>query len=120
MNSTEVKQNIDDLSNLQDNWDGYSAIKPIDLIIEKTKQFLNRLNIFQLTKLTDIYPNPHGTISIEFINKEQKICIEIGQTNATYFYRINKIDTIFCDEFDIEFDYQIIKYINELSNVFTY
>jgi len=41
-------------------------------------------------KVTDMFPNPHGTITIEWENKAcEKLGLEIGVDNYSYFIRYN-------------------------------
>ena len=85
----ELIEQINEISLLSENWDGYNAIPVLPEIIEKTKQFINYLPKDVINKVTDIYPNPNGTISIDFENNNDKLGLEIGKTSASYFIRKN-------------------------------
>ena len=110
-----LKQELKSLKCIEDNWDGYGASKPLPQIIDKTEAFIDKLNPDQLEKLYDIYPNPHATVSIEFKNNNQKISLEIGIKDACYFYRKDKNNVLFFNNFDLDNNLeQILNHINEL------
>lgn len=77
---------IEGFVDLSDNWDGYGAVPLCKPIATKAKEFLLEIQEF-VEYIDDIYPNPHGTLTIEFLNKEKdiKLSMEIGLTKYSYF-----------------------------------
>lgn len=82
---------------LQNNWDGFGALP---LGIKCASNAINLIdNIFEdsiLRKVTDIHPNPNGTITFEIENKNDEIIsIEIGKETFSYFVDFNSLETKF-------------------------
>lgn len=77
---------IESFVNLSDNWDGYAAIPLYKPTAIKAKTFLLEIQEF-VQYIDDIFPNPYGTLTIEFVNKEKdiKLSLEIGLTKYGYF-----------------------------------
>ena len=103
MNIVDVKSILSDLEKINDNWDGYGGSKPLEEIIERTNNFVTtKLTTIELDKLTDIYPNPNGTISLEFEkNKSRRISLEIGLNSASYYFKLDEKNVEFNDDVDI-------------------
>jgi hypothetical protein len=81
-----LKNEIDSFVDLGNNWDGYGAIATFPEIAEKSKRFISLLHDTFIDLITDIFPNPHGTITIEWENCDQeKLSLEIGKSNYSYF-----------------------------------
>lgn len=77
---------ICEILELKENWDGYEADSISSEVGETAKNFIYCLNDTQIEKISDIFPNAHGTITIEWINsKGQKLSLEIGKTRYSYF-----------------------------------
>lgn len=113
MNIVDVKSILIDLENINDNWDGYGGSKPLEEIIERTNNFVTtKLTTIELDKLTDIYPNPNGTISLEFEKKtSRKISLEIGINSVCWYFRMEENNVEFNDDMDINDD----KLINDIK-----
>ena len=91
-----VKNKIDGFLNLENNWDGYGGIPPLEAIAEKAKRFLCILNDSLINKISDVFPNPHGTITIEWENNNnEKLSLEIGENNYSYFIEYNHANQFF-------------------------
>lgn len=85
-----LKDKIREISELEDNWDGYGAIAVKEKVIENVLNLVITLNGEEIDKCTDIFPNPHGTISIEWENeKNELLSLEIGEYNYSYFVKYN-------------------------------
>ncbi len=81
-----LKGQINSFAELNDNWDGYNAIPIFEEIINITKSFIVCINDSFIDNVSDIYPNPHGTITIEWEkNENEKLSLEIGINNYSYF-----------------------------------
>lgn len=115
MNINDVKNSLKDLYEIEDNWDGYGGIKPNEIILEKTETFLKeKLTTIELDKLTDIYPNPNGTISLDFKRDiHRMISLEIGMDKISYYFRLDSEKTNYNDHSDID-DIKLIEDIKEL------
>jgi hypothetical protein len=73
---------IDQLVSLPENWDGYGAIPLFKEIGEKAKIILQHIKY----PVDDIFPNPHGTITIDWRNQHNELLsLEIGLSTYGYF-----------------------------------
>lgn len=115
MNIITGKSILSDLENVNDNWDGYGGSKPLKEIIERVSNFITtKLTTIELDKLTDIYPNPNGTISLDFEkNKSRKISLEVGINSVCWYFRLEENNVEFNDDMDIN-DYKLINDIKLL------
>jgi len=80
------------ISNLKDNWDGHGAISPHVNTIDYTEALLTKLPQQFVSDLSEdqIYPNPNGTITIEWGNSRNGIVsLEIGKDRSTFFVQAN-------------------------------
>ncbi len=81
-NLTEL---INSFGELEENWDGYGGIPVIKDIIDITLKLIEDIGNHK-DKIDDIFPNSHGTITIEWItNSNEKLVLEIGVNNYSYF-----------------------------------
>ena len=111
---TTQKQSIllfieQEIASLPENWDGYSAsaiekmvLKNLDFLIHKLpNNLVNRLD------KDHILPNSNGTISIEWMNDENELLLEIGNNYATYYLKykgkVTKINNQFILSDEIAF-----------------
>jgi len=85
-----IKKEIDSFVSLNNNWDGYGGIPVINEIGEKSKLLITFLNDSLIDRISDIFPNSHGTLTIEWGNKMgEKLSLEIGGNNYSYFVKHN-------------------------------
>ena len=90
-----IRDKIIDFTHLKYNWDGYG-------IADSAISFVASLNSSYIDAISDIYPNPHGTITIEWENeKSEMLSLEIGETNYSYFIKYNNKDPKFVNGQDI-------------------
>ncbi len=76
---------IQDLGLLEDNWDGYGAIRVLPICISNAQNIINYKTII-CDYIQDIYANPNGTISILWENEnEESIGLEIGEKALSYY-----------------------------------
>jgi hypothetical protein len=86
----ELKNEVDKFQTLELNWDGYNAIPVKKEIGKIATNFITILDGSLIEKISDIFPNSHGTITIEWENLQKgKLALEIGQTNYSYFVKQN-------------------------------
>ena len=89
---------------LNESWDGFdsiplevesasNAIELIDLVGEKT-----------FCSIDDYYPNPNGTISLEWENElDEKISVEVGNNSFSYYVDFTGADVKFFNNQNIDF-----------------
>lgn len=118
LNNYNINKNkIFELSSLKDNWDGYGGISLIQSISEKALQLITILSSDYIDLISDIFPNPNGTITIEWENvKEEKISLEIGANNYSYFVKYIEKEPKFINGEDIITD--IKGFTENLSELF--
>jgi hypothetical protein len=77
---------IEKFTTLNRNWDGHGAIPLFPEIAVITSKLLVMLGATFIDKITDVLPNPKGTITIEWENRKgEKLALEIGLDNYSYF-----------------------------------
>ena len=74
------------IANYQNDWDGYGAIRPLSECLSHALDIINEEKIC-LNCLTDIYPNPNGTISFEWEEEDKEIGLEFGSKEFSYYTR---------------------------------
>jgi hypothetical protein len=86
---------------LINNWDGYSAL-PLEVeSANNAIKFISVLSERLLNKISNYYPNTHGTVTLELENdRDEIISIEIGNRKMSYY---------------VEFLSQEVKYINNVE-----
>ncbi|MCE7042011.1 hypothetical protein [Dyadobacter sp. CY312] len=91
----DVIKEIISFVSLNHSWDGYEAV-PLEVesaanAIMLTNQLSDNV---LLDKLTNLYPNPHGTISFEWENESNEILsLEVGNTSFSYYVQFNSAET---------------------------
>lgn len=90
-NTRSLTERILSFKSLQESWDGYGAIpleiksacNAIDFI-----NFLSEKNVY--IDPTDIFPNPHGTISFIWENLyDERLSLEVGNNSLSYYSLFN-------------------------------
>ena len=82
----QVVSRINKLKMLNNDWDGYDSVKVTEKSAQNALMFIQSLSISNIESVTDIFPNPHGTISMEWVNGlNEKISLEIGGNSFSYF-----------------------------------
>jgi hypothetical protein len=92
---SNAENQIEELSRLEENWDGYGGIP----IKESTK--LHSLaalrGILLAAPNPEITPNPNGTLSFEWETQRGVAHLEIGQTKMSFYLKPRVGDAIFID-----------------------
>lgn len=115
MKIREIENRILEISLLEDNWDGYNGSKAGDIVLVNTNALVEvLLGTEYLNFLDDIYPNPNGTISMEFIEDTKKVNLEIGSKTFSGYNIESTRDIKVFDGLDF---YNLLK-INELFSIF--
>ncbi|MDI9365648.1 MAG: hypothetical protein QM541_11905 [Flavobacterium sp.] len=82
---------LNEISQLEEDWDGYGAIPPSSIVISNTTAFLEILPSAFRENLDaeSIMPNPNGTITVEWRkDNDDVISVEIGKSVANYYVMI--------------------------------
>lgn len=97
-----AKTKLDEISNLENNWDGYDSIKISENILQIAHSFILCLSGDIIEQISDIYPNSHGTITIEWLNNmSEKFSLEIGNTKFSYFILYKNNEPKLVDGYDL-------------------
>ena len=78
------------LANYMDDWDGYGAIRPLSECLNHALEIV-RNKKFNLDFLTDIYPNPNGTLSLEWEQDDNEIGLELGKEEFSFFAHFGEL-----------------------------
>lgn len=103
---TEWIEKILSFKSLQESWDGFGAI-PLEI-----KSSTNAIKLiesvssnYSLENLTDIFPNPHGTVSMIWENNyNEKLSLEVGNTSISYYTVLNGNSPEFFNNIEITDD----------------
>lgn len=70
-----------------DNWDGYGAIQPSEIVVNNAMKFLKEMcrTGKKCPSLSDIQATPYGTIVIDLYDKHGLLSIEIARHMVGYF-----------------------------------
>lgn len=109
---------IEQFSTLEEDWDGYEALPPHPQIIEQTKTFISSIDTYTLEQITDLFPNPNGTIYIEFEKNDQtRLYLEIGLSSYSFYVRKESCDTLYFDSKEPLADsIKLIQHVQELQD----
>lgn len=90
----QIFEEILSFKSLENSWDGYSA-KPLGIkCASNALKILDSIGENELSKISDFYPNPNGTISFEWENSnEEIISLEIGKETFSYYVSFNSVET---------------------------
>ena len=78
------------LANYMDDWDGYGAIRPLSECLNHALEIVRNKKI-NLDFLTDIYPNPNGTLSLEWEQDDNEIGLELGKEEFSFFAHFGEL-----------------------------
>lgn len=82
---------INEIANIDDNWDGHGAIKPNVSTLSHVKAFLKNLEKELFSKINEdnMIVNPHGTVTIRIAANRNYLNIEFGESFANYYAMID-------------------------------
>jgi hypothetical protein len=86
LSRVQARSQVLAIANYQNDWDGYGAIRPLSECLSHALDIINEEKIC-LDCLTDIYPNPNGTISFEWEEEDKEIGLEFGSKEFSYYTR---------------------------------
>lgn len=84
----EALDRIESITLLPENWDGYGADQIDSSCIENTKHVLSMLPNY--VPSPEIYPNPNGTITMDWGTNDKSLSIEIGNNNFSSFLETDR------------------------------
>jgi hypothetical protein len=90
-----AENQIEELSRLQENWDGYGGI-PINEFT-KYHAMVTVRGILVYAPLPDITPNPNGTLSFEWETPRGVAHLEVGQTKMSFYIKLLIGEPVFSD-----------------------
>lgn len=84
---TAVKNKVSLISMLDDNWDGFGAVKPCNEVISNTYKALDAFCEYGYCLQTDedVYPTPYGSIVLDYKSYAGLLSVEIGKTKLGFF-----------------------------------
>lgn len=85
MDSKEkLMQELNNLANLPEDWDGFGASSINKQTIDNTKDILD-LILDDGIPVPTISPNPNGTISLDWEFRDNSVWVEIGITKYSFY-----------------------------------
>lgn len=84
---------IDKISKLEENWDGYDGVVPSEIVIENAKKFVTLIfnSGYKVFYEENIYPTPYGSIIVDVEPKDDYfVSIEIGKNAIGWFTKFGK------------------------------
>lgn len=117
MTKQEINEVIEEIRILEYNWDGYNAIPVHVKIIEQVCDFISSLKDTHIEIITDIFPNPTGTMDLEFqsSDNQKQVSIEFGLSTVTSFQRIGDVYNSLVDREVLSENLDII--LNALNDI---
>ncbi len=90
----EILTQLEDIAQLRDNWDSYGGNSISANCIENTKKII--LGLDDTVVSPDIYPNPNGTITLDWETNGQTLSIEIGGTHfSSYWEKSSDAESVY-------------------------
>ena len=106
---------------LPENWDGYGAFRINEKIIENAitlADILHNISTVNLSTVKHIFPSPNGTINFIWTNKnDERISLEIGDNNLSYYVKQNSKSPEFFDNVDINIE-QMQKLSKSIQSIY--
>lgn len=102
----EINSNILSFACLKNDWDGFGAF-PLE-----NKSSVNALSIVSMlnkeitNQISDLFPNPHGTLTIEWETSNGLLSLEIGNEEISFFKEKLGVETEYFNNLEIT-DYSI-------------
>ncbi|MBX9449810.1 MAG: hypothetical protein KL787_08865 [Taibaiella sp.] len=101
----DLIKSIVGFKSLIDCWDGFNAVPVGIYSASNSIKLLNSLDLLSINRITDIYPNPHGTVSFEWENNTNEIIsVEVGKDTMSYFVSYNSTPPVFFNKVPINIE----------------
>lgn len=100
---------------LTNNWDGYGSI-PLEVEASSNALYIiNELDDNTIASLSEIFPNPNGTVSLTWENiNDEILSLEIGNNTMSYFSSLLNKETLYFN--NVKINERNIKEIVALVN----
>lgn len=99
----ELVKEIISFKSLKQNWDGFEAL-PLE--VESAANAIELIDLFDdeiNSHIDQIYPNPHGTISLTWNNDSNEVVfIEVGNNSMSYYVQLSGKETQFFNNIAID------------------
>ncbi len=87
---------------LKNNWDGYGAIPTEVKSATQTISIAHKLPERLLSKLSEVFPNPNGTVTLEWENYSgERLVAEVGNFSFSYYVKLNALTPKFYNDVQI-------------------
>lgn len=97
-NKYRLIEKIISFKTLENNWDGFEAIPTGAVCASNAIKMIDILDDKALKKVSDAYPNPQGTVTLEWENNlDEIVSAEVGKTTFSYFVDFNGLKNRFYD-----------------------
>lgn len=74
---------------LNESWDGYGAL-PLEVkSASNAINFIHHLDMSLVNKISDVYPNTNGTVSIKWEDGDERISLDAGNESFSYYVKFN-------------------------------
>lgn len=87
---------------LQNDWDGHGAFPLENKSGVNAISLLEKLGESIYQNITDYYPNPNGTLSLEWEYKSSFLGLEVGNKEFSYFFRVPNNKTSYNNQISFE------------------
>lgn len=88
---SELKEIVKSFSLLKEDWDGYGGYPPSNKVVANSIYLIEGLpsEVFVDYDNENLFPNPNGTISIEWRKNQNVVGVEIGKEYGVFFSLID-------------------------------
>lgn len=99
----EIRKAILSSKALANNWDGYGAIPVGVQSAMKAMTLLDYLSPAAIKEMYDCFPEPNGTISMQWKNiYSERVSVNIGAERMSYYVKYDGEDTEYCNSIVID------------------
>jgi len=102
----EIHTNILSFACLKKDWDGFGAFPLEDKSSVNALSIVSMLNKEIISQISDLFPNPHGTLTIEWETSNGLLSLEIGNDSISFFKEHLGLETEYFNRLEIS-DYSI-------------
>ena len=83
-----IIQEIETFTKVENQWDGQGALPLLIEVYNNSKLIILKLKI----NPSDFYPNPNGTLSIDYERNKNGVYLEIGKTEFSFYTKGEKVE----------------------------
>ncbi len=112
----EINTNILSFACLQKNWDGFGAFPLENKSCVNALSIVSMLNKDIINQISDLFPNPHGTLTIEWETINGLLSLEIGNEEISYYKEKLGAETEYFSSLEIT-DYSIDILQNNIMSI---